>query len=875
MGSLPFDVEARAFAREHGLSSQVQRALQTLLSELQQAGLESTLGSVILPLAREGEEEGAPPEPLRRVEVSLAQEEGFNSSSLLLGAKIEAGRYTVRGLLGRGGMAEVYRVWDRELQRVLAMKVVRQDIAGRPGNRIRFCAEAVATARLQHPGVVPVHEMGTLSDGRLYYTMREVQGRTLKEALREFHRRQRGEREKEPGLRRLMEFLLRACEAVAYAHARGVIHRDLKPENIMLGDFGEVLVVDWGLAKKFRDDLPDESLTDSMASPSSPGNQERARTVTGTPAYMPPEQAEGQENVAGPPSDVYSLGAVLYEILCGHPPYQGRSALDVLTRVQRGPPPSLAAQVVTEGVLEAPEELIRIAERAMARDMGERFTDASALAAEIGAWLDGVKKRDQALNLLEGARAQIPSLFQLREKALKLRADAREILAGIPSHENSSRRLAGWAKEDEAALLEREAEIQEVEITQTVGAALAQVPHLEEGHAVLADIAWRRHREAEAQDERALAARYEILLRAHDRQRTWQDYLRGRGALTLVTDPPGARVELIPYVEVGRKLVEGEPTSLGTTPLKAVELPMGSYLLLLTARGRLPVRYPVRVERQEHWDGAPPGENEPWPVRLPRFGELEEGEVYVPGGWYASGGDPEAGPADARIRRWLPSFAMQRFPVTNREYLAFLEALVREGREDEALRFAPRERSGNFEKEGDVVYGRREDGGFHLVPDADGDVWDPDWPVVLVELHCARAYGRWKSQPGREYRVPTEREWEKAGRGVDGRLYPWGNLYDPSWGCTRDSHAGRRMIQRVDSFPVDESPYGVRGLSGNVRDWCVEAQQELPVGREPRGVLRGGSWVGGPRAARLTVRNDDASMTRWNFVGFRLVRSLG
>ncbi|MCP5024823.1 MAG: formylglycine-generating enzyme family protein, partial [Actinomycetia bacterium] len=142
---------------------------------------------------------------------------------------------------------------------------------------------------------------------------------------------------------------------------------------------------------------------------------------------------------------------------------------------------------------------------------------------------------------------------------------------------------------------------------------------------------------------------------------------------------------------------------------------------------------------------------------------------------------------------------------------------------EDALRWAPREAAGQQGKQGALIYGRDEHGHFRLVPDADGDLWELDWPVLNVDWYCATAYAAWHAaRTGQPWRLPWDFEWEKAARGVDGRIFPWGDGIDPTYACFRDSHPGRPLPQLVDSFPLDVSPCGVRGLGGNVRDWCVD-----------------------------------------------------
>ncbi len=245
-------------------------------------------------------------------------------------------RYEDLGVLGAGGMGEVHRVRDTILGRTLAMKLLPVRGAGAAGFRARFLAEARLAAGLAHPGIVPVHDCGATPDGGLWFTMDEVRGRSLGEVILAAH-----EDGLDPSaLRRLAGVFLRVCEAVAHAHRSGVLHRDLKPENVMVGDLGEVLVVDWGLARALGGSA-EEALPGGAA-----GGRRLTRTghVIGTPAYMPPEQARGLVAEVDQRSDVYALGAVLYEILDGRAPYRG-SARAVLARIVEGPPAPLSCRL--------------------------------------------------------------------------------------------------------------------------------------------------------------------------------------------------------------------------------------------------------------------------------------------------------------------------------------------------------------------------------------------------------------------------------------------------------------------------------------------------------------------------------------------------
>lgn len=278
-------------------------------------------------------------------------------------------RYTLGDPIGAGGMGEVFAAHDRTLRRDIAVKVLRR--AG-PVARERFAAEAQVTAQLAHPNIVPVHDLGTLADGRPFLAMKHVRGASLREWL---------DREPRPDLEARLDVLRRVCDAMAFAHAQGVLHRDLKPENVMVGAFGEVLVMDWGLARP---------ITATGTTDAGPLHVDRfeagaRRTqeggVAGTPAYMAPEQAAGKLGELDARTDVYALGALLYELLTGRPPFDGPTS-QVLVAVREGrfvPPRRRAAGV--------PRELDAVVLRAMALDKADRYPSAQALREDLDAYI--------------------------------------------------------------------------------------------------------------------------------------------------------------------------------------------------------------------------------------------------------------------------------------------------------------------------------------------------------------------------------------------------------------------------------------------------------------------------------------------------------
>jgi serine/threonine-protein kinase len=287
----------------------------------------------------------------------------------------------------RGGLGEVFVALDEELGREVALKEIQDRHADHPESRARFLLEAEVTGGLEHPGIVPVYGLGTYADGRPYYAMRFIRGDSLRDAIARFHGAEKpgrdpGERALE--LRQLLGRFVDVCQAIAYAHSRGVLHRDLKPGNIMLGHYGETLVVDWGLAKPTgRPEGDNGSAQEPLRPPSASGSAPTwMGSALGTPQFMSPEQAAGRLDLLGPGSDVYGLGATLYCLLTGKVPFEGDDVGTILRRVQQGdfPPP----RQIKGGV---PAALEAVCLKAMAMKPEDRYGSAQALAGDVEHWL--------------------------------------------------------------------------------------------------------------------------------------------------------------------------------------------------------------------------------------------------------------------------------------------------------------------------------------------------------------------------------------------------------------------------------------------------------------------------------------------------------
>jgi formylglycine-generating enzyme required for sulfatase activity len=807
------------------------------------------------------------------------------------------GRYRPLRVLGVGGMGEVWRVLDPELNRTMALKVLHPHHAPEPSHVARFLEEAQVTAQLQHPGIVPVHELGQLPDGRLYFTMQEVRGRTLREVIEAAHARPLDA----AALHSLVATFQRACQAVAYAHDRAVVHRDLKPGNIMVGERGEVLVVDWGLARLLG--VPERSApaaargvaAEPIVSDRSDAFATRHGTIAGTPAYMPPEQARGELERLGPHSDVYALGAVLYALLTGAAPFEGESLGALLKRVLAGERRPWPADH------RLPEELVQICDQALSPDPAARQTDAGALESEIAAWLEGARKRQRALALVQQAARLEARAGDRRKQAARLREEIAVSLQELEGYEHwPEMRAPIWDAQDRVAALEREIAHLQAQRLEALSAALTHAPELPGANAALVEHYLDLHRAAEqARDPAAadaalapLERHTEALPGDHPARRRAREYLRGEGALSLETNPPGARVTLYRYRLRRRRLVPEAARELGETPLSGVPLPSGSYLLTLSAEGCETAKLPLLVERGETADVAAPGATAAGLVYLLGEGSVSAEVCYVPAGWFISGGDPEALRGLPRRRDWTPGFLIQRFPVTHRDYLGFLNALIEGGEAERALSLAPQHPPARRDESGAQIYLRDADGRMFLDTEQ-AEYHKPlslDQPVTLVSWLAAREYAGWYSRrTGRRWRLPDEIEWEKAARGADGRAFPWGDALDPAFCCIDDGVIYTPRVESVRSYPLDESPFGVRGMAGNVRDWCADPYREQgwlnhlrahpeAATDEPTGgrrVSRGGSWSQPGRGARCASRFANEEERGHEDVGLRLVCDVG
>lgn len=777
-------------------------------------------------------------------------------------------RYQHGELLGVGGTGRVVSALDREAGRVVAKKLLHHGTHVEPAIRAKFIREARIAAQLEHPGIVPVHDLGLLSDGQPFYTMRVVKRTSLRDVL------------KQPQLRkvwplgRLLNALVQVCRALGYAHSRGVLHRDIKPENVLLGDFGEVYLADWGIAKVLRD-----SPLLFVSKGERPGE-----SVSGTPGYIAPEVLRGEKDRVDHRADLFALGVVLYEVLTGEHPFDaGNSALITLATWEREPKRPSEIQP------DCPLLLEDLCLSLLAKDPDARPGSAEEVASEILDFLEGDKererRREQARKLCEQAAKVLALHDELEAEANEKAEEACALSSRTKEWEPLARKRPVWDLEDAAEAARLEAGRALAQAIEHYKNALEYDPQREEAHRGLAKLYWRRARAAAAERRRATEVYYEALVAQHD-DGTYASLLSAPAKLSIASRPPGAEVVAYRYEEQHRVLSPGPAIPLGTTPIVEAELEPGSYLLVLRKPGYAEARYPLRLDR---------GVTQRAEVNLYTPAQIGDGFIYVPGGPAIVGGDPDAVDPLPRQQIEIPDFAIGRFPVTMREYCAFLDDLEKGAGRDQALRRALRDRvsegfvvrkgpDGRWQPDPVMIEGEAR----ALFPEGEGH--ELRLPAHLVDWFDAIAYCRYLShREGVAIRLPTEVEWEKAARGADGRFFPWGDHFDPSFCLMRASRPYPPQPEPVGTFPIDESPYGVRDMAGGMREWVADIHGERTAEellREPepdasaeRGQssmrqVRSGSWNADQTWARAASRGGQFALVRGTGLGFRVAKTL-
>lgn len=766
-------------------------------------------------------------------------------------------RYTHIKTIGLGGVGAVLSAYEPELNREVAIKVLRPAFRNKVDSLKRFVREARATAHIEHPNIVPVHQLGVFDDNGVFFSMKKVGGRNLRSVIRKLDE---GNKEfiRKYTRRQLLQILVAVGSGVAYAHSKGIIHRDLKPANIMLGDYGEVMVMDWGLVKyrAENDSSEQEWEVEFDLDLATVGHDDALSTiqgsVSGTPAYMSPEQASGHTEDIDEQTDLYSLGAILYSILTWQTaPFESPMTTNqVLSAVVNGDFKRPRKRTPKRKI---PCELEAICLKAMALEKKDRYESVEVFVRDIKDYLEGYsvlayrgslarrlfkmvhrhplipsasivsictflgvmgviyfENESRISNLKSFAHYSIGQGDDYRLKALKVYQKLQAEYSKAPGEAsykviskfytdfnryklefNSNYNVAAqflFQAEDLGGKNSKiNKELLKV-LKQQLNFSLLTGSY-DETRGLVKQLRLRRHRvfgEIISSDKKV----YEQI----------KMIVRDEGIIKVSSTPEGRKVY---YEAVVADNIEGtgekKKIVMGKTPFEK-KLATGSYLLFINGKNGEDIKCPVQVLC---------GQTNPVRITIPD--KIPDGMCYIPEGNFYFGTRKSL---KQMQRSFLPAFFMSRYEVTLGQYLEFWKSLK-----------SPLDKK---RYQGRYLFSN---GDFEYV-----NIWDEkgklskgfelNMPVVGISGKAAVAYCAWLGKKlGVLLRLPTNLEWEKAARGVDGRSFVWGNAYNVNAALCWDNKAGRKkypIASPVGTFAGDESIYGVMDLVGNVHEFTTE-----------------------------------------------------
>lgn len=771
--------------------------------------------------------------------------------------------YGATSSIGEGGVGLVLKGHDPNLGRDVAVKILRPQMRGKKSSLERFIREARATAQIEHPNIVPVHEMGVHKDWGVYFTMKKISGEDLKEILYKIAEND-PEYIKKYTLSKLLDIFRDVCNGIAFSHSKGLIHRDLKPENIFVGDYGEVLVLDWGLVREIKPTMEKEDDDEKGSEAEDPfdssvnidlddtKNPELTLDgfVSGTPYYMSPEQARAENKSIDHRSDIYTLGVILYQILTLRLPFDGKDIRSTINAVAIGdfiPPRKKSPS------RKIPSELEAICLKAMSYDPKDRYQNVKEFIADIYHYQDdypisamqyssvyrfwklckrhpvvstsisavlvfgflgfGVRIVDKYIKynlLMNRAEQYLAKSFSEYRRARKLNLKIEEL---------RNKRIVKTKSDKEIELEKELAEIEsKAENNSEVAKALLMAiperfqstPRINSAYVRL--VTGKINNALDLKDypkTSALLDRLELYQKEDpnfmdkEKQQSANELrkiIRGDGSLQIASDQENVDIKLYRLREDENGIItKGQKIKAGKTPIKFAKIPKGNYLLICQKEGFNDVRYPVRIDHAE---------NENANIYMPKT--IPDGMVYIPGGKFYIGGQYSR---NSRLREIeLPSFFIKDKEVTFGEYLEFFKTL-----KDNKWR----------EKYMPLLRLAREQRCFKNVFDEKNNIVlsfvKKQHPVVGITQEAAAAYCRWlSSKNGIECRLPTAEEWEKTARGVDGRNFVWGNKINLSYAFISENKEAKEKHgywAPPGQFPRDVSIYGVHDMAGNVREW--------------------------------------------------------
>lgn len=769
--------------------------------------------------------------------IDTIQAEGFQDPEHYRGDATQ--RYLLGSVLGKGGAGRVVRAYDRMLRRVVALKIPHGFGANHALTKL-LQSEARTTGQLEHPNIVPVYDYGVLNNGEHFYTMKRISGRSLRDVLRDVRAQRAAALDRWPESQ-LLRVIVEVCRALEFAHHHGTLHRDLKPENIMLGDFGEVYVMDWGLAQC-------ADITDLPAP--EPTDKNHHYPTVGTPAYMSPEQASGVAEL-DQRTDIYSLGVMLYEILTHVVPSRRDSVVETLLAVASETilPPSTVA---TNRHINP--ELDDIVMRALEKDAAKRYPTVKQLRVDLEIYLSG-RRPLTAERSYRASLALIETYDQGVAQVTRLRKRARRLAAQIAPSDTIGDKREYWRASERVDIRERQLISVYERAVEELHKTLLLDPAHEGAQLALASLAWRKYCEAQQARDPRQTDYFRTLVRQYDTAGQYTRLLEHATSLHLTADIPGTHAFIQQIEGHDRRL---QPTTLryiGEPPLEIPSLPRGSWLITLKAPGIDAIRLPIlaRADRPLRVH-----------VNASRASELPTGFTFVPNGESQIGGDYEAlDPLPAQTIT-LHAFGASGMPVLISEYLEWIQYLAMR---EPGLAEAHLPVLSN----GAPLIRRFADDTFRICPNAmrwlnPEATIDEDFPIVGIRADDALAYLEWRSRKEhRNYRLPTELEYERMTRGADGRMFSWGDTFDPALCVMRLSSEAVPRLKPAGHALSDIGPFGHRDLSGNARELCTSSLDPKDM------VLRGGSWMTDATACRAASRMAYPPGRRHDDVTFRIV----
>ena len=771
----------------------------------------------------------------------------------VLSVKMEkhGAHYSDIKLIGEGSHGKVHGARDVLLGREVAIKSLKERYRDNDMAVDHFLKEARGTAQLEHPNIMPVHDMGVSDELGVYFTMKKIEGEDLKEILGKLQSNA-SFYEKTYSLNFLLEIFLAVCNGLAFAHGKGVVHRDLKPANIMVGKYGEVLILDWGLVKQVGAEEAADGDVQLDFDESGGNSQTMDGAISGTPNYMSPEQAEGRIKDIDFHSDIYSLGALLYHTLAFHPPFEKAQLRQLLENVKTGnfqPPRKRFPE------RRIPRELEAICLKAMSTHPINRYRSVELLAQDIRNYIGNFDvrayKAPRWVRLWKACKRNPvkSSVVAAAAAALLVAFGAQRAMLYGSYRSNVGRadelRRQGNELIDEATALYEELQVlcveselkekapRELEIEELLGNLGTDIAAKYNVAEALYESVPKPYRGKPAVYEGyvgIMQRRIDFALhrKQYDQARQWLETVRlriaqpdvrvdaeavrkleavqhridGQGSLEVAGTESIHDVIVWPMfddADVPRK-IQGDAIWRGKPPFRIDVVKKGSYVMQVTQGEGSLMTFPVYISH---------GEQKQVELEIPS--SVPDGMVYVSGGDFIFGGE------DSRFyrehRRSLPSFFIKKHEVTVAEYLEFWETLADPGLKSEYM--------------GRIRF-RQQDRRYMDAWDAQGNLTDErlgmEYPVVGIPREAAEAFCEWKSRrTGAVIRLPTAMEWEKAARGVDGRRYVWGNGFvkGANFALTKGNEKGKARFPfwaPPGKFMRDVSVYGACDMAGNVRE---------------------------------------------------------